>query len=247
MILATDYDGTLCRGVITDEDRAAIIRFREAGNLFGVVTGRDFPMAYGPLTGDGGVPFDFIIAMNGALAVDREGNILFERRADGVVLPELIRTVCEVGGSHLGCVTGKTRREFSLNVPDGDDFYAPLSDARAIKGFTQGNTWCDNTEITAKAVGIIKERHGAYINVFQNHVCIDMPPIGVDKGTGVAELADIFGVPHGEIWTAGDNYNDLPMLTRFRGCAMENGVQAVKEAARGVYPDIASIIDEMMG
>jgi len=54
------------------------------------------------------------------------------------------------------------------------------------------------------------------------------------------------GIPHSEIWTAGDNYNDLAMLTRYRGCAMENGVQAAKDAAKGIYPDIASIIREMM-
>ncbi len=246
MILATDYDGTLCRGTITEEDRAAIIRFREAGNLFGVVTGRDFPMAYEPLTGENGVPFDFIVVMNGALAVDRRGEILFERQADGAVLPDLIRTVAEVGGSHLGCVTGKTRREFRYDLPDGNDFYAPHSEANAISSFTQGNTWCETVEITARAVEVIRQRHGDYINPFQNHVCIDMPPVGVDKGTGVADLADRLGVPHDEIWTAGDNYNDLPMLSRFRGCAMANGVQAVKDAAKDVYPDIASIVRDMM-
>ncbi len=247
MILATDYDGTLCRSTITEEDRAAIIRFREAGNLFGVVTGRDFPMAWKPLTGEGGVPFDFIICMNGALAVDRNGEIIFERTADGCVLPDLIRTVAEVGGSHLGCVTGKTRREFRYDLPEGNEEYAPHTEAAAIRAFTQGNTWCESVEITARAVEVIRERHGKYINAFQNHVCIDMPPIGVDKGTGVADLADRLGVPHSEIWTAGDNYNDIPMLTRFHGCAMANGVDAAKEAARGVYPNIASIVRDMMG
>ena len=77
-------------------------------------------------------------------------------------------------------------------------------------------------------------------------MCIDIPPAGVDKGTGVAAYAALMGVPHGEIWTAGDNYNDLAMLTRFRGCAMANGVDAVKEAAKGVYPDIASIVAAML-
>ncbi len=247
MILATDYDGTLRRGkTITEEDRAAIVRFRRAGNLFGVVTGRDFPMAFEPLTGEDGVPFDFIIAMNGALAVDSDGEVLFQRTADGEVLPDLIQTVAEVGGIHLGCVIGKTRREFRADVPEGDDFYAPLSEVKDIRRFTQGNTWLGSVEATARAVEVIRERHGSYINVFQNHICIDMPPIGVDKGTGIADLADRLGVPYGEIWTAGDNYNDIPMLSRFRGCAMANGVTEAKDAACGVYPDIASIVKDMM-
>ncbi|MBR7101750.1 MAG: HAD hydrolase family protein, partial [Clostridia bacterium] len=41
-IIATDFDGTLSyNGKISEEDKAAIKRFRDAGNKFGVVTGRD--------------------------------------------------------------------------------------------------------------------------------------------------------------------------------------------------------------
>lgn len=246
MILATDYDGTLSRGGISAEDREAIIRFREAGNLYGVVTGRDFPGAYNPLSSEKGVPFDFIIVMNGAMAVDREGSILYEKKADGAVLPELIRTVCEVCGYPMGCATGKTRREFSTEHPDGNEKFAPLSHALALSEFTMANTRCATEAEAARAVEILGEKFGKWVNPLQNGVCIDIPPAGVDKGTGVAAYAALMGVPHGEIWTAGDNYNDLAMLTRFRGCAMANGVDAVKEAAKGVYPDIASIVAEML-
>lgn len=41
-LLATDYDGTLCYGYgdVMPEDLDAIRRWKEAGNLFAVVTGR---------------------------------------------------------------------------------------------------------------------------------------------------------------------------------------------------------------
>ncbi len=261
MILASDYDGTLCRGRITDEDRAAIIRFREAGHLFGVVTGRDFPLAYDPLTGENGVPFDFIICMNGALAVDSKGDILFEKKADGAVIPALFHTVIEAGSGYLGIVTGKTRRNFTPEDFDDPDYfssflgkYGASADGytaegvpdEAIPHFTHANTWFSTEEQAARAVSLIRERHGDFVNPLQNHVCVDIPPIGVDKGTGIADYAALMGIPHNEIWTAGDNYNDLAMLTRYRGCAMENGVDAAKKAAKGVYPDIASIVDEML-
>ena len=41
VILASDYDGTLSQGGISDAVRAAICRFRAAGGRFGVVSGRD--------------------------------------------------------------------------------------------------------------------------------------------------------------------------------------------------------------
>ncbi len=261
MILASDYDGTLCRGQITEEDRAAIIRFREAGHLFGVVTGRDFPLAYGPLTGENGVPFDFIICMNGALAVDSKGDILFEKKADGSVIPHLFRTVLEAGAGYLGIVTGKTRQNFTPDDFSDENYFSSflskygvsadnyVSDGiprEQISHFTHANTWFSTEEEAARAVELILSRHGAFVNPLQNGVCVDIPPIGVDKGTGIADYAALMGIPHDEIWTAGDNYNDLAMLSRYRGCAMENGVDAAKAAAKGVYPDIASIVREMM-
>ena len=42
VLLASDYDGTLCQGGISDEVRQAICRFRDAGGRFGVVSGRDY-------------------------------------------------------------------------------------------------------------------------------------------------------------------------------------------------------------
>ena len=261
MILASDYDGTLCRGRITDEDRAAIIRFREAGHLFGVVTGRDFPLSYGPLTGENGVPFDFIICMNGALAVDNKGEILFEKTADGSVIPELFRTVVEAGTNYLGIVVGKTRLNFTPDDFDDPEYFSSFlgkygasaegyttdgSPKNPIPRFTHANTWYSSEEEAARAVDMIRERFGTLLNPLQNHVCVDIPPIGVDKGTGIAEYAALMGIPHNEIWTAGDNYNDIAMLTRYRGCAMANGVEAAKKAAKAVYPDIAAIIDDML-
>ena len=39
-IIASDYDGTLNRGGISDDVRKAIDMWRERGNIFGIVTGR---------------------------------------------------------------------------------------------------------------------------------------------------------------------------------------------------------------
>ena len=41
-IIASDYDGTInYQGRVSEEDKAAIRKFRQAGNKFGIVTGRD--------------------------------------------------------------------------------------------------------------------------------------------------------------------------------------------------------------
>lgn len=246
MILATDFDGTLSRGGISDRDRAAIVRFRAAGHLFGVVTGRDFGGMYHHLAGEQGAPFDFLIVMNGALILTPEARILFQKSASGEVLPALLHTVGEVCGYPMGCEIAKVRLEFDPAFPDGREGHEPHARAADIPWFTMANTHCDTTEQAAHAIDVIRKRHGAYLNPLQNGPYLDIPPAGVDKGTGIADYASLVGIPQCDIWTAGDNYNDLAMLTRYRGCAMENGVPAVKKASKGIYPDIAAIIEEML-
>ena len=53
------------------------------------------------------------------------------------------------------------------------------------------------------------------------------------------------GVARKDIWSAGDNYNDIAMLAPYHGCAMANGVQAAKDAAEYVCKDIADVIDTL--
>ncbi len=78
-ILATYYDGTLkCGGNVSEENLAAISKFREKGNLFGVVTGRGYPSHYNEY-------LDFTIGFNGAVDYDKDFKMLFSQTADGSI------------------------------------------------------------------------------------------------------------------------------------------------------------------
>jgi len=245
MILATDFDGTLCRnGTVTDTDKQAISKFRKAGHFFGVVTGRNFNI-YNHLKTM--IEFDFVICLNGALAIDTQGEIIFEKRADGKILPEVFETLKEVCIDFFGVAKGKNHINFKFDLPEGDgNEVPPISKFEDFEYFTMLNSLAVSETDAVTAVDTIRRRHGEYLNPLMNGWCIDIPPIGTDKGTGIAQYADIMNVPHDHIWTAGDNYNDMAMITRFRGCAMENAVQELKDNAKGIYPDIASIIEEML-
>ncbi len=247
-ILATDYDGTLSRWHGVEQiDLDAIARFRAAGNLFGIVTGRAGDM-YDMLVRDN-VPFDFVIVMNGAMSIDTDGNTVFEETTDGAC----VRGITELLGKEeynnfLSCVIHKTRKTFHQNYPDGWDKedYLPHTEIDGITRFTQLNTWLRKDEIAARATAEINEKFGDYVNALQNGTCIDMPPRGIDKGIGVARYADQMGVPHENVWCAGDNMNDMAMITRFHGCAVSNARAEVKEAAEATYDGIHAIIDHIL-
>ena len=253
-ILASDYDGTLNRGGISPRVREAIARFRAAGNLFGVVTGRDWWMFEAMQKAE--VEMDFILAMNGAMLISTIGEdagkiIRCERQKNDGCVRWIAEHVGKNYGRGVGCVLERDRVTFHGEVPEGNDQYVPLSRADAdapdgVKEFSQMNTSCATEELARRCVAEINERWGGTVNALQNGVCIDIPPAGIDKGEGVARYADRMGVPYDNVYCAGDHMNDYAMISRFHGLAVENAVPELKAAAEGVFPDVGCMIDYIM-
>ncbi len=257
-ILASDYDGTFSRGGLTEDTLEAVRRFRAAGGLFGIVTGRDWRGSWQAFSREGKFEFDFIVSLNGALAFDRAGELLFETAPLDGTLPvggkpfarSLAETVFEVCRNSCGFAALRQRFDFHPDCPDGGTpgrtVYLPHSGLDSLSRFYMANTRCETAEEAVYAAGLIAERYGAYLNPLLNGRCIDLPPAGTDKGEGVARLAKTLGVDPDDVWTAGDNYNDLAMLARFHGCAMNTGVDAAKEAAEYVCDGIAGVVDTIL-
>ena len=67
---------------------------------------------------------------------------------------------------------------------------------------------------------------------------VDVGPLGVNKGKGVAILTDYLHIPMEQVMCIGDNENDLEMLDMAGiGVAMGNAVEPVKRAAVYVTSD----------
>ena len=248
-ILASDFDGTLNQRGISQRNRDAIAAFRAAGNLFGIVTGRDYWM-YRAMEQEN-LELDFILAMNGAMLIattgEKKGEMLrFERQKNDGCIRGIAEHVGLKYGQDVGCVLGRDRVTFHGQYPDGTERYAPLSKADELKEFSMMNTRCSTEELARQCVEEINARWGQSVNALQNGICIDIPPAGIDKGEGVARFAREMGVPEDNVYCAGDNMNDYAMIVRFHGCAVENAVPELKAVAEGVYPDIAGMIEHIM-
>ena len=236
-IIATDFDGTLSyNGKISDEDKAAIKRFQEAGNKFGVVTGRDVEMSVWVRSSF--PDLDFLISWTGAVICDREGKIIYEKSQ---AADEKLKDVIDFALSHGAgsfCISDRMTRHY-IDIKG----HIP-TDFSKIDKFNHCATWFYKGENAELLVNYIKEKYDGEFSGFRNGGSVDMPPAGVSKSTGILAYASMFDNP--EIYAVGDNYNDLGMIRDFESFAVSNAIPEVKAAAKHQCNRIADMIDYLM-
>ena len=245
-LFATDFDGTLSQyphGVRQDY-LDMIEKFRAAGNVFGIITGRTYSNA-DYIIRDYLKYCDFIMCMTGAYAIGNDGETLFEYSADAAKLPEILKTIAELGTGYLYFADGRESYRIDLDKPL-DDNHEGIVEAKRHKTFTQINACFDPEEHFRHCVAFLEEKYGDVLSININGHCVDIPPYGVNKGMAVARMAEYFGVLEKDIFTAGDNDNDAPMISRFNGYTVPHGTEACKKAAKKVLVNVGEMLADVM-
>lgn len=259
-IIASDYDGTLRQnGAISPRTVCAIEKFRKAGHLFGLVTGRDY-VSFREMQ-EREIPFDldFAILSGGAVCCDGRGEILFSSSVRGdtpwgdtTLVHAFVDRCFRMTGEACGLVIGKTRLNFHPELPEGGPYpghetvYDPFSAIDDVKEFILGNGHIFAEEDAAVVVEKLRAEFGAFLNPTRNGSFIDVPPAGVDKATGLARYAKAVCVSPENIWTVGDNHNDLPMLKAFHGCAIADRPAAESGEAEFVVGEVADVVEMLL-
>ncbi len=241
-IIASDYDGTLNHGGIDDKKRNAIKEWREAGNLFGLVSGRG-PSSLIELCHRNDLDCDFLLAANGAVIMDGNGKRLAESRCDGALAKPLLEFLMSTG-----CCWADIHTEFKCTVDERDDERFEdeftLETLPEIPWFNQINTFLPSVEEAARVTDEIRKNFGSYLNPLQNGTCIDIVSADMNKAQGLYGLLKIVGAEYGDMITVGDNINDTHMIAEFRSYAMENAVQSIKDIADYITPGVTELIEK---
>lgn len=247
-LLASDYDYTLRRWPddVSDEDKAAIRKFREAGNHFVIVSGRVYQSMECELNGNGFRDADMILTMSGSLATDANGEIIYENKGDASIIKPMLETLKELNVRLASVEVGKKSHSISEFPTMVFGNPTTIEEASELPYFTNFCSGFWSTEEAAAAAVVLKEKFGDEVNPLQNGSSVDLPPKSVNKGIAVKRVADMLGVPEENIYTAGDNYNDIDMLSRFHGRAMANSEPEVFAAAEKTVKSISEIIEEIL-
>ncbi len=245
-LFATDFDGTFYQypNGVTEECLETVCKFRKKGNLFGIITGRsyqntdDIRKKYSEYC-------DFIMCMTGAYAEGADGKVIFESKGDGKVLFPILKAISETDCRYLVYSDGKCSYEIDTSVPleEGTETYFEIM---RHSSFSQINTSYATREDFDACVKMLLESYGDKISVHANGLCLDIPPAGVSKAAAVGRMAEYFGVRKDNIYTAGDNDNDLSMIKAYHGFTLPYGTELCRKSAENILDGVREMLEMIM-
>lgn len=202
---ASDFDGTLYFGLeegFHEEDLLAIQKYQKQGNLFGICTGR--AIIGMDRTVKDLISFDFYILNSGARILDKNRNVIYEKR---ITREQVCKIYEYVDSSYEFKVVSDS--VYILNAET--DRHIQLNDIKELEE--------ESYYSISIMTGSEKEAHTLYtlllssmddISVMQNKNGVDIAAKGCTKGSAIeyykeyANLEMIAGI--------GDSYNDISML-----------------------------------
>lgn len=238
-----DIDRTLIApeiGVIAPETLAALKQLQQKGIKIAIASGRLFSFLQPELLEVG---FDYYIMSNGCYVTDRDGNILAREQLDPDLPEAFSREMIQKDlPFNIRYCMGQRTGNPNCTVQER---MAPIWEKRKFKAkppkaFLEEYEPKDGEESICFG-GFIPEEYLpefgrkfprlSFLPVFESPMC-DVNPAGISKATGLVRICGLLGIDISQTIAFGDDRNDLEMIeTAGIGVAMENGIQAVKNAA----------------
>ncbi len=244
-LFLSDFDGTLVRsdGTVSQRNIQAIGRYRAAGGVFAVCTGRMLTSIL-PRLKELGLTEGLVVAYQGATIADiATGELL---KDDGFTEKDALRAVraLEAEGCHIHIYTVN-----ALYSNRDDELLRVYEDICRVR----------RTAVIGQLSSFIEERHPRVVKVLamlepekkaalaarlsaalgegffvtcSSDWLVEIMPAGQDKASAVQFLAEYYGVERERVAAIGDQLNDLPMLRAAGGkFAVENAEEELKREA----------------
>ena len=275
-LISTDLDGTIVfNGTISLRDREAMARWRAAGNLLVINTGRSVS-ALEHVVVPMGLEFDNAILYTGAAVVDENIRV----RCSTALPPGVVEDILDFVEGAPGVTVFTTGLDEDLLIYDtigsGSELltlFRPATrrelDGREVIGVPMRFT---DSEMASRTETYLRRRWEGQAVGFRNQDFIDVVPASASKGEGLRQLvaslsespaqdpASDLGddssasgaaepsVEPIETWSIGDSWNDISMhQAADHSYALPWSPPEVVEQCDGTVSSLADLIDSLMG
>ena len=272
-LISTDLDGTIVfNGSIPLRDREAMARWRAAGNLLVINTGRSVS-ALEHVVVPMGLEFDNAILYTGAVIVDEDIRV----RRSTALPPGVVEDILDFVEGAPGVAVFTTGLDEDLLIYDtigsGSDLltlFRPATrrdlDGREVIGVPMRFT---DLEMASRTETYLRRRWDGQAVGFRNQDFIDVVSASASKGAGLRQLvaslseppaqdpagdvaSDIAGVSEPvepiETWSIGDSWNDITMhQAADHAYALPWSPPEVVEQCDGTVSSLADLIDSLLG
>ncbi len=252
-LLASDYDGTLrSEALVSEKDKEAIKKFRQAGNMFAIVTGRSMESLRKEIEVNQ-FEYDFLITNNGGVIYDQNNELLqcsYMSYEHATSIIQYIKT--------LDCVSyvindGYARFKFSVDPNQIDHKYANVDESKVSEAalldkgkIAQIVISLNDSNLAKEIAQHINTQYNGYAHAYVNVNCVDIVPDGVSKGEALHIMEEHLNVNHDDVYAIGDSYNDLAMIEAFHGCCVSYAVEDVQKVCEHVFDGICECIEYLM-
>ena len=264
-LLATDLDGTLVfHHAVGQADAEALVRWRAAGNLLVLATGRSVRLVQHAVevarsSTSIGLDYDYAVCATGATVIDAVGQVHRTRTLEADQVRAVVRAIGDVAQAPVSVFASTLERDYVLDDPIGlstdqrtppDRFTAaPLSQV-AGRGVTSMPLHIPDVRAAAALARGLEETVDG-ISCTRSTGFVDVTAAGESKGTGLGRLAELLagqGVEVSEMAAVGDSWNDISMFERADvPCAIGGAPDEVVEAAGGrTTPSVAAFIEALL-
>jgi HAD superfamily hydrolase (TIGR01484 family) len=249
-IAVSDYDGTLfINGSVSDENVTAITKWRHAGNLFGIATGRDLSLAIHGIN-HWHIPFDFLVCLNGSVLYDENLRLLQSTNIpDNLIKDILMHPAADASMHYQLCSDGINK----IYIRSDDSYFIHLSIEHEMLTFEECLRQINLQQISFayKTVQECATYAASLVDAFRDQLCfninnafIDINSQGVNKLVGVMDIIGIKGWPPDGLLAIGDGENDIALIRHFAGFTLSHANNKVKNAAVKVYNSVADMLTD---
>lgn len=247
-VLVTDIDGTIVHYDYRDEKNSNIIgEFRKEKNLVIACTGRSLE-SVAEVEVEKSIKFDYYILLNGTMIADGKKNIIQHKFIEEKIVKNIIEII--------------EHENLNVCINDGFKYYHILGDGENMMRLPERLDLKDvktkkvsavlvnykkldgKQELLDMVVNNINKKYSDFVIAYKNNRYIDIVPIGCSKGDAVNRLEELIDIDPKDIYTIGDEENDISMIdNKYSSFTFNRSKEHVKNKAKYIIEEFPECIE----